>query len=269
MNEDKKKRPEQDIDGIIKKLIEEIRLRRYSPQTEKAYINIIKNFLKSGKEPRDFLLLSSNKSRSTMRNAYFAIKFFYNNVLKEKFDEKLPIAKKSLKLPIILNKEEITKMIEVTNNIKHKLVLVFLYYAGLRLNEAKNLQWQDLDFDREIIHIKTAKGEKERIVFLHPKLKALLEIFGRDKKDYIFLSQRGEMYNKRTIQQIVRNAAEKAKINKKVTPHTLRHSFATHLLEAGADIRYIQSLLGHKNLQTTQIYTHVANKDIKKLSNLL
>ena len=204
-----------------------------------------------------------------MRGAYFALKFFYENVLNEKFDENLPLAKKSLKLPLVLSREEINKVIEATTNIKHKLVLMFLYYAGLRLSEVRNLRWQDIDFDRGIIHVKTAKGEKERVVFLHFKLKSILEIYGIDKQGLVFKSQRGEKYNERTIQQIVRNAARKAGINKNVGPHSLRHSFATHLLEAGADIRYIQQLLGHKSLRTTQIYTHVANRDIKKLANLL
>ncbi len=124
---------------------------------------------------------------------------------------------------------------------------MFLYYAGLRLDEVRNLKWQDIDFDRGIIHAKTAKGEKERVVFLHSKLKEMLEIYDVNKQGLVFISQRGRKYNKRTIQQIAKNAARKAGIKKKVTPHTLRHSFATHLLEAGADIRYIQQLLGHKS----------------------
>ena len=172
-------------------------------------------------------------------------------------------------MPVVLSREEVNKIIVVTNNIKHKLVLMFLYYAGLRLDEVTNLKWQDIDFDREIIHIKTTKGEKERILFLHHKLKEMLKIYGIDKQDLVLRSQRKRKYNKRTIQQIVKNAAKKAVIKKNVTPHSLRHSFATHLLESGADIRYIQQLLGHKDLKTTQIYTHVANKDIKKLANLL
>ncbi len=106
-----------------------------------------------------------------------------------------------------------------------------------------------------IIHVKTAKGKKERVVLLHSKLKEMLEIYGVNKQGLVFISQRNRKYNKRTIQQIMKNAARKAKIKKKVTPHTLRHSFATHLLEAGADIRYIQQLLGHKNLRTTNLYT--------------
>ncbi|MCK4429548.1 MAG: tyrosine-type recombinase/integrase, partial [Candidatus Aenigmarchaeota archaeon] len=134
--------------------------------------------------------------------------------------------------------------------------------------EVINLTWQDMDFNRSIIHLKETKGHKERIVFFHEKLKELLKNCSKDGK-FILISERGNKYNKRTIQQIVKNQAVKAGIKKKITPHCLRHSFATHLLEAGADIRYIQKLLGHSNLQTTQIYTHVANKDIKNLANLL
>jgi len=160
-------------------------------------------------------------------------------------------------------------LFEVTKNLKHKLVLALLYYAGLRLSEVRNLKWEDIDFEREVIHVKQAKGEKERVVFLHKKLKELLMKYGIKKSGIVLVSDRWKRYNERTIQQIVKNAARKAGIKKKVTPHTLRHSFATHLLEARADIRYIQQLLGHKSLRTTQIYTHVANKDIKKLAELL
>ena len=254
---------------LIGKLIEEIKLRRYSHQTEKSYISIAKDFLASGKTPREFLLFYTTKSKSTMRSAYFALKFFHENVLNTKFDEKLPLARKSLKLPLVLSKDEINKMIESTKNLKHKLIIMFLYYAGLRLDEARNLKWQDIDFDREIIHLKTAKGDKERVIFFHKKLIDVLKMYGLREEGPIFVSQREGKYNKRTIQQIIKSASKKVGIKKNVTPHTLRHSFATHLLESGADIRYIQQLLGHKDLKTTQIYTHVANKDIKKLANLL
>ncbi len=254
---------------LVGRLIEEIKLRRHSFQTGKAYISILKNFLASGKTPREFLLSYSTKSKSTMRSAYFALKFFYENVLNRGFEEKLPLAGRSLKLPLVLSKEEINRMIDSTNNMKHKLILMFLYYAGLRLDEARNIRWQDINLDRETIHLKTAKGDKERVVFLHKKLIDALKMYGIGQEGSIFISQRGGLYNKRTMQQIVKYSSTKAGIRKKVTPHTLRHSFATHLLEAGADIRYIQQLLGHKDLKTTQIYTHVANKDIKRLANLI
>ncbi|MBI2143936.1 tyrosine-type recombinase/integrase [Candidatus Woesearchaeota archaeon] len=254
---------------LVGKLIEEVKLRGYSYQTGKSYISIVKCFLASRKTPREFLLSHSTKSKSTMRSAYFALKFFHENALNARFDETLPLARKSLKLPLVLSKEEINSMIESTNNIKHKLVIMFLYYAGLRLDEARNIKWTDIDFDREIIHLKTTKGDKERVVFLHKKLVDMTNVYGLGKEGLVFTSQRNKEYNKRTIQQIIKSASEKAGIKKNVTPHTLRHSFATHLLEAGADIRYIQQLLGHKDLKTTQIYTHVANKDIKKLANLI
>ena len=268
VNESKSYSPEERY-KLIGKLIEEVKLRRYSYQTGKSYVSIVKNFLASGKTPREFLLSYTTKSKSTMRSAYFALKFFHENVLNTKFEEKLPLARKSLKLPLVLSKEEISKMIDSTNNLKHRLVIMFLYYAGLRLDEARNLNWQDIDFDREIIHLKTAKGDKERVVFLHKKLIVALGMYGTKEEGPIFVSQREGKYNKRTIQQIIKSASKKDGIRKNTTPHTLRHSFATHLLESGADIRYIQQLLGHKDLKTTQIYTHVANKDIKKLANLL
>jgi len=269
MADESRNYPPEERYRLIGKLIAEVKLRRYSYQTEKSYISIAKDFLASDKTPREFLLSYTNKSKSTMRSVYFALKFFYENVLNAKFEEKLPLARKSMKLPLVLSKEEINKMIEVTSNLKHRLVIMFLYYAGLRLDEARNIKWEDIDFDREIIHLKTAKGDKERVVFLHKKLIDMLKMYGAYGEGPVFVSQREGKYNKRTIQQIIKFSSKKAGIKKNVTPHTLRHSFATHLLESGADIRYIQQLLGHKDLKTTQIYTHVANKDIKKLANLL
>ena len=259
----------EDTHVYLNKLSEELRLRKHSGQTEKVYTLIIRKFIESGLQPREFLLEYADKSRSSIRSVYFALKFFYENVLRQKFDETIPLAKNKGKLPVVLSKEEISKMLEATLNLKHRLVLMFLYYTGIRLNEIVNLKWEDIDFERDTIHLKTAKGEKERIIFLHEKLKNFIEYFGIKKESFAFMSNLGKKYDKRTIQMIVKNAAERAGIGKKITPHTLRHSFATHLLEAGADIRHIQKLLGHSSLQTTQIYTHVANKDIKKLANLL
>lgn len=252
----------------IPKLIEELKLRKYSGKTIKRYVWVAEGFLGSNKSLRDYLLSKADKSRSMARTTYFALKFFYENALGQKFDEKIPLAKKSHLLPVVLSKEEVAKMLESAGNAKHKMVLGFLYYAGMRLDEARTLKWEDIDFERSIIHIKKGKGEKDRIVFLHDRLKQLININGI-KEGSIVVSERGSIYDERSIQAIAKNAAKKAGIMKRVTPHTLRHSFATHLLEGGADIRYIQKLLGHANLQTTQIYTHVANKDITKLAGLL
>lgn len=251
------------------RLMEELDLRKYSKETKKNYFMILERFLNSKKTPREFLLSQTINSNSTMRGVYFALKFYYCHVLKQEFKEILPLARKSQKLPLVLSKEEINCLFNSTNNLKHKLILLFLYYAGLRLDEVRNIRWTDLDFDRKLIHLKVAKGGRERIIFLHDNLIRQLKGYHSDAGDLLFLSNLKKKYNKRSIEMIVKEASKNSKINKKVTPHTLRHSFATHLLEAGADIRYIQSLLGHKDLKTTQIYTHVANKDIKNLANLL
>src|SRR3989338_2687972 len=253
----------------LQKLTEELKLRKYSPQTIAAYFNQIKNFLNSNLTPREFLLQYVDNSHSTLRSVYFALQFFYRNVLKQDFIEELPLGKKSGHLPQVLNREEIKSLFDVTLNLKHRFVLMVLYYTGIRLNEVVNLRWEDFDFERKIIHLKVAKGTKDRVLFLHQNIGDLIQNFNLKKEGWVFQSNLGKKYNLRSVQMIVRHVAQRAGIKKKVTTHTLRHSFATHLLEAGADIRSIQTLLGHKNLQTTQIYTHVANKNIKELAKLI
>ncbi len=254
---------------MLKGLAEELKLRKHSPRTCKNYSAIINAFLHSFQTPREFLLHHAEKSRSRVRGIYFALQFFYENVLHKKFSEEIPLAKNKPKLPTVLNKEEIKSILAATTNLKHKLTLSLLYYSGLRLSEVIHLQWEDLDWERKVIHLKTAKGEKERIIFFHEALMKPLKEYGIDECGPILRSERGRLYTGRTIEQIVKQSCWKAGITKRVTPHTFRHSFATHLLEAGADIRHIQKLLGHANLQTTQIYTHVANRDIKRLAELL
>lgn len=258
-----------DLQPYLTKLIEELRLRKYSPKTEKAYQSVIQKYIHSEKTPRNFLLQYTEHSNSALRSVYFALKFFQETVLGEQFDEKLPLAKKAGKLPVVLNKEEVAKLFHVTLNLKHRLALMLLYYTGMRLHEIVHLQWEDFDFSRDTVHLKTTKGNKQRVVFLHEKLKYLIQSFALQGQGLVFHSNRRTAYNQRSIQMIVRQAARKAGITKRVTPHTLRHSFATHLLEGGADIRLIQTLLGHKSLQTTQIYTHVANRELLQVAKLL
>lgn len=260
---------EPEINKNIDILTKELNIRKHSKKTKDKYIYYVEKFLKSGQTPKQFLQNYSDKSRSTLRSIYFALNFYYQNVLESSFKEKIPLAKKKRILPSVLNKTEISDMIKKTENLQHKLVLMFLYYAGLRLNEVRNLKWECVDFNRKTIQLKIAKGENHRTVFLHDKLITELNKFKVHRQGLMFESNRGKKYSGETIQKIVRNSAKKAGIKKRVTPHTLRHSFATHLLEAGCDIRNIQKLLGHKDLKTTQIYTHIANKDIKNIANLL
>ncbi len=257
------------MDNQLQKLKEELLLRKYSPQTIKTYTKITEEFLKSNKTPREFLISKQKNTNSTLRTIFFAIQFFYKTCLNKELKQEIPLAKKQNKLPIVLNRQETQTLLSSPNNPKHQLSLYLLYYTGLRLQELINLKWENIDEKRKIINIKNGKGGKDRVIFLHPEIIKKFQEVRTGKNGLILLSSRGKKYSKKSIQEIVKQNAKKAGITKNTTPHTLRHSFATHLLEAGADIRYIQKLLGHSKLETTQIYTHIANKDIKNLANLI
>jgi len=256
-----------------KSLEDELKLRGYSNQTLKNYKYSIKKFVESKKSPRDFLirLIDEKKSNETIRSSGFAIKFYLNILKKEdesieKILKNLPNSKREKKLPEILSKEEIDRLIKSTNNLVHRAIIQTGYASGLRISEIINLKWKDIDFDRNVIHIKQSKGKKDRIVMLAIKVKQTLESLN-NQGDFIFLTNRNKKYTKRTIQKILENSKKRAGISKKVTPHTLRHSFATHLLERGTDIRYIKDLLGHSDINTTLIYTKISNRDISKIKS--
>ena len=183
----------------------------------------------------------------------------------------LKFAKRTKKLPIVLSREEIARIIENIINKKHKLLISLSYASGLRVSEVINLKVKDLYFDELIIHIKRTKGDRDRITIFPEKMKNDLNnmIYSRDKNDYVFASERGGKITARTAQKIFEKALKKASIKKDATFHSLRHSFATHLLENGVDVRYVQELLGHRNIRTTQIYTQVTNPSIKNIKSPL
>jgi site-specific recombinase XerD len=251
------------------KLISALKLRGYSRKTISSYAYWVSKFKKSGKEFEPFLISLSDKglSSSSIRQAGFAVKFYLNLLNKKTSD--IPNYKRDKKLPVVLSKKEINNMILANNNFKHRIIIQIMYGAGLRLSEAINLKWKDIDLQRNLIHIKSAKGRKDRIVMLSPKLKKNLIKLSLNKDGLVFSNNRNKKYNPRTIQAIISRSAKLAGIKKKVTPHTLRHSFATHLLENGIDIRYIRDLLGHSNVRTTMIYTHVSNKNISRIKSPL
>jgi len=259
---------EEHINRILARITEELKLRKSSPKTVKVYIYYIRRFLEANCSYRTFFVRLSNLSENTIRLASAAVRFYL------KFDaiifEEFTLPKKPKKLPVVLSKQEIEKMVFVTANLKHKLVISLLYSAGLRLSELINLRWSDVDLIRNLIFIKAGKGNKDRISLLSKKVKKLLcdyrHVFSEGK--YIF-SGRTSKYSSKTVQEIIKLASQKAKINRRVTPHTLRHSFATHLLEQGIDIRTIQQLLGHQSVRTTQIYTHVARNSFDKIRSPL
>ena len=255
---------------------QECKLKGYSQKTIKSYSHHIKKFLASNKTPREYLLtlIEKNKSDETVRSAGFAVKFYLKTIKGGSSDVEnllndLPNVKREKKLPVILSKGEIEQLILATKNINHRLIIQIGYSAGFRISEIINLKWGDIDFNRNLIHIKRAKGKKDRIVMLSQKVKEALQTLSQNKLGYVFITNRGGKYTQRTIQKIIENAAQNAGIKKKITPHTLRHSFATHLLEQGTDIRYIRDLLGHSDISTTLIYTKVSNKDLSKIKSPL
>ena len=161
-------------------------------------------------------------------------------------------------------------MIETTNNIKHKLIIKLLYGCGLRVNEIVNLKKEDINFEENLIKINLGKGKKDRFVKLPSSVKEELGYYVKlNNEDYLFPSNKGGKLTKKTIAKIVQNAAKKAKIKKRVYPHLLRHSFATHLLEQGIDLRIIQKLLGHSSIKTTKIYTQISQASIKNIKSPL
>jgi len=260
----------------------ELKIRNYSPKTVKSYLYGLKEYFVYKKQKfesldteniKDFLLFCQNKGISAQtRNLFLnAIKYFYRNVVK--INEKIEIrsAKKNKSLPVVLSRNELKRIIEVTKNIKHRLLLSLAYGAGLRVSEGISLKVKDVDLEELTLHIKQAKGKKDRITIFPEKLKIAIEkiIFSKDKNDFVFESERGGKLSTRTAQKVFQNSLKKTKIKKEATFHSLRHSFATHLLENGVDIRYVQELLGHQNIRTTQQYTQVTNPKLKNIKSPL
>jgi len=211
-------------------------------------------------------------SENSVHSRINALKFYYEQVLhREKMFLDIPRPKKPLQLPKLLNEEELRKLFTALINKKHKAMLFTAYSAGLRVSEVVNLKIADIDSQRMQIMIQRAKGKKDRYVNLSPMLLDILRSYVQSytpkPKIYLFESeQSGTAYPPRTVQQIFTNAKEKAGIKKEVGIHSLRHSFATHLLEKGVDIRYIKELLGHFNIKTTERYLHVSRR---KLVNII
>jgi len=260
----------------------ELKLRGFSNRTVKTYNYQIIRFLDyfkkdpkliTKKEIEDYILelIKQGYLNATVRLSVAAIKYFYFNVLNKNVDFLVKGSpKREKKLPKVLAKEDIMNMINKTENVKHRLLIKLLYSAGLRVSEALKLKKQDFDFKRSLIRIELGKGKKDRYTLLAKNLRNdLLSYFCKyEVKDYLFSGRNGYLTIK-TAQKIVDQASKRANVERKVTPHMLRHSFATHLLENGTDIRYIQHLLGHSNLQTTQIYTKVSNLDILRIKSPL
>ncbi len=215
-----------------------------------------------------YLVKDRKVSLSTQNQAINAIKFYLEHVNKgERKVYHLERPRKEWKLPIVLSEDEVASLLKNTFNIKHRCLLVLLYSAGLRISELLNLQWTDIDHDRRIIHVRSGKGGKDRVTILssvaYENTKEYLRIYS--PSHWLFEGPDGKPYSQRSVNQIIKRSCTRANIKKRVSAHTLRHSFATHLLEHGTDLRYIQSLLGHESSKTTERYTHITRKGFDQL----
>lgn len=265
----------------IEKLKKWMRSRRYSDSTIGTYSEALKTFLKyySHKsiseitnddiiEFNNKYILANKLSASYQNQVVNAIKLFFRTIGDRLMEtEKIDRPKKSFKLPSILSLEEVASMLNSLDNIKHKTMLAIIYSGGLRRSELLNMQIKDVDSKRMLITIKEAKGKKDRIVPLSETTLDLLRKYYLEYKPkvYLFEGQKGGKYTETSLEEVFHKAKKLAKINKNVSLHTLRHSYATHLLEGGTNLRYIQELLGHKNPKTTQIYTHVSVEGLGKV----
>jgi integrase/recombinase XerD len=258
--------------------------KRYSPNTINTYSEALKSFLtfcntKAIKDisnddviayNNDYIL--KNKFSSSYQNQIVnAIKLFFKIVKESTIEiDKIHRPKREKTLPNVLSKEEIKAILEAPKNLKHKAMLSMIYSCGLRRSELLNLKPNDIDSKRNVVIIRQSKGKKDRITPLSPKILELLRDYYKEysPKTYLFEGQeKNTQYSARSLEEVLKKSIKLATINKPVTLHWLRHSYATHLLESGTDLRYIQELLGHNSSKTTEIYTHVSTKNIQQIKS--
>ncbi|MFW5885363.1 MAG: tyrosine-type recombinase/integrase [Patescibacteria group bacterium] len=259
-----------------------LKLRNYSQKTRKAYLYYISQYLNYAREKglknkdeavEKFLLhrVENKSSPQTFNLALNSIKFFYKEILKDGGNIDLKFAKRSQKLPVVLTKSEVEKILSEIDSQKYCIAVALAYGSGLRVSEVKNLRVADVNLNESTVHVKGAKRLKDRITVFPDKLKSDIEGLTKRKngKEFLFDSSRGGKLSARSFQLVFSKALKKSGIKKEATFHSLRHSFATHLLENGTDVRYVQELLGHQNIRTTQIYTKVTNPKLKNIKSPL
>ncbi len=273
-----------------REMVDKLRELRYSEQTVKTYTSLFEEFInfypllemKTIGEQQiiqfiRYLVTDRKVSSSYQNQSINAIKFYYERVLggQRKFYF-LERPNKEKQLPVVCSEQEITAILKATDNLKHRAILMTIYSAGLRISEAIALRLTDIDADRMQIRVQQAKGKKDRYTLLSKKTLDILTTYQQEFKPSYWLFEgqssvpgKTVQYSTTSIGAILKQAVSKAGVKKKVTVHTLRHSFATHLLEHGTDLRYIQHLLGHENPKTTQIYTHITTKGFDQLKSPL
>jgi len=256
--------------------------RRYSPNTIKTYTEALEIFFRffqnraleslTIEDIIDFnndYILKKNLSASYQNQVINAIKLFYRNRFNRAMEvDFIQRPRREKRLPNVLSKKEIKAILEAPTNLKHRAMISLIYACGLRRSELLNLTLKDILSDRNLLFIRQSKGKKDRVVPISMKLIAMLRDYYKafKPKTWLFEGQlAGEKYSERSIQLVLNQSVSKAKINKQVSLHWLRHSYATHLLESGTDLRYIQELLGHSSSKTTEIYTHVSTRNLQQI----
>lgn len=271
---------------VLPSMEQMLKLKAYSRSTIRTYLNEMAQLLTTIRDiPADelkpehlkrYLVYCYEKlglKENTLHSRINAMKFYYEKVLgRDRFFWEIPRPKRAFQLPKLLNENELAKLFNALTNKKHKAMLFTIYSAGLRVSELVNLKMADIDSTRMQIFIERGKGKKDRIVNLSPVLLDILRSYIKDyrpkPKVYLFESEQTlTAYPVRTVQQIFGNAKTKAGIRKEVGIHSLRHSFATHLLDKGTDIKYIKELLGHFNIKTTERYLHVSKKQLANIAS--
>jgi len=267
---------------FLKRIETELKISKNSSHTIRNYLQANSKLLDFSKKLPEEITIEDVKNfvaenlteKSSSSEILFlaAIKYAYESIFNKNPTENIKRPKKESKIPVVLSKDEIKKLLDSITNKKSKLMISLIYACGLRVSELINLKPQDFDFPGKTIHIKQAKGKKDRIAnipeFLSKSLQSLSNFQKQNNQEYLFTGPKGKL-SSRNLQKIVKKAAKKAGIEKDIHVHTLRHSFATHLLESGTDIRYIQELLGHSSLSTTQLYTHISQEQLRKVKSPL
>lgn len=266
-------------DKLSDRMLEDLRIRNYAPNTQKAYIDRVAKFVAhfnntppsrlGPKEIRAYQvhLVEKKKCSWTMLNqTVCALRFFYGKTLGQEWTIKhIPYAKSEKKLPVVLSQSEASTLLRVADNMTHLAMILLAYSAGLRVSEIANLELKDIDSNRMIIHVRKGKGRKDRIVPLSPVLLSIARehwLIERPQKLLFPGRDPNRPISSASIEKVVRNTAKAAGIKKRVTPHTLRHSFATHHLEGGTDLRTLQLLMGHSSLKSTFVYLHISTDRI-------
>lgn len=267
---------------FLEKLIIELKISKNSHYTIRNYIHANSSLLNfSKKKPSEIteqdikLFIAENLSEMSATSIIVflsAIKYAFTNILRADPTLNIRRPKREKKLPVVLTKEEVRLLLNNISNNKSRLMVSFLYATGMRVSEVLNLKVGDISFEEKIGHVRQAKGKKDRIFnipeFLVEEIRNLADQQKKQNQSFLFSGKKGKL-TERNLQKIVSNYSKKAGIKKEVHCHTLRHSFATHLLEDGVDIRKIQELLGHSDLSTTQIYTHISTEELKKIKSPL